>query len=232
MEDDEEVWSQEAILNLAAIYLEVLPTTISRVQMRQNDFDWNQAAKHIQESSVFRGMDGAERINHLVRTLRYVTTLSSPCSLRRFMFRKRPDKPMRLWHIANNLVSITCEMEKFNWWPMDTGQEEQGMLSADGGDRVTEDLVPVAIEELAGMDEEEADGLVATIAAQCPGWGVRKRRAGLGGYLVEFSADYCKAVRLYAPDEWGRTWSKLPEARWAWFRTTHLDADGRHQQAS
>src|SRR5581483_3497438 len=83
-----------------------------------------QAAKRLGESSAFHGMEAAARIAHLVRLLRYMTAAGSPCSWQRFMRQRHPGAPVRLWHIANNAISMSFEMEKNNWWPISTGHQD------------------------------------------------------------------------------------------------------------
>jgi len=50
----EEIWTIEAILNLAAQYLPALPTGICVEQQTMNDEQWLQAAHNIHQSVAFR----------------------------------------------------------------------------------------------------------------------------------------------------------------------------------
>lgn len=220
-EDAERLWSREAILNLAAVYLPALAANRRQKQLQEDAFNWDQAAKRVFESSALHSLASDEaRINHLVRLFLYMTTPSSPCSWQRFMRQRHPDAPVRLWHVANNAISMSMEMEQFDWWPIDTGQGDPFLHShsheqreADR-ERETEELAAL------GMCEVEADDLMAVISGRCPDWGVRKRRLLIDEdrWRVEFSADRQKAAYVYRRQDWSEGWQRDPENCWVAFR--------------
>ena len=218
--ETERLWSREAILNLAAVYLPALPTNRRKKQLQEDAFNWDQAAKHVFEGWTFRQLaTDEERINHLVRLLLYMTTPSSPCSWQQFMRQRHPDAPIRLWHVANNAISMSMEMEQFGWWPVDTGQGDPFLRSHEqigGADRERETGELVSL----GMCEVEADELMAVISRRCPDWGVRKRRLSIDAdrWRVDFSADRQKAAYVYRRQDWSAGWQRDPEGCWAAFR--------------
>jgi hypothetical protein len=115
-EEDGDLWTVEAILNLAAQHLPPLPTHISEKQRHANAINWQEAAVRLHDDSYFRLIGAEAAISHLDRMLQYVSHAHSP-SWWMVEFTCHQHKQVRLWHVANNCELIGLAMEKDQWYP-------------------------------------------------------------------------------------------------------------------
>ncbi len=220
----ENIWSYEAILNLAAIWLPPLPTHLRHEQLEDNQQKWEEAARKLLTDPSFTCYEPEQAITRFVRQMRYMTDPTSPCSWRRFMSANYPGTTVKLWHVANNATKIGQEMDQYAWYPEDEQVEEEENGWYPPEDDQVQDLVeedhdpePVMTPELSlphteplmdepevlpsGMDAYEADQLVARIRGQRPLWITNRRRHGTG-YLVEVQMSNNQIKHLYSPADW------------------------------
>lgn len=113
-EEEEHLWTMEAVLNLAAQYLPALPEHVNAKQRTANQQMWQEAAHTILTAPRFCQIPEPDAISLLVQCLSYMTMPHSPsfwvCDF---------GYEVRLWHLANNIDRIYREMNKHGWyyWP-------------------------------------------------------------------------------------------------------------------
>jgi len=232
---NEEIWTVEAILNLAAQYLPELPTHISKKQQTENETQWRQAAEDILEASLFRLMGPEGAIEHLVHLLQSV---SDPTSSSWWMqtFTLEQGKDVRLWHLAKNHNAIGQDLLKTGWQPQGAvgpdetnhEQEEEPMYEADHDVEpvmTPEPLRTVELEQALApvivWSEEEYATISASIDADAPLYPEITAIEMRGDGVIEVMwtsawAGTPYASEVAAPSDWPMLLVRIAHSRLSW----------------